>query len=479
MDDRELVRATLAALARRLRLVRACSVAARFLVIGLLLSLIPLLLKRFLPSALPTALALAGGLAALGFFYGVLRGLPRPRVARLADQRLRLQERLTSAEEHLGAPSGEDMLRAQLADAARRLRGIRPRQVFALVLPVEARWVPPLAALVVALALLPPLAIHLPTRAEKEKRPESVTTPEDPEKPVEQKLAPPAPPRSLFPKGRERSAGQGPLAGRSQQGDLAAIFKDTKLSQQRPDFGSFVKQGDDRLKLLDRPESLPNLNQDFTQSQYQVMVNRMQSQLRQGKLNGLTWDQIQQLLSQMGQSQQPGSSGLPDDIAKGLNDQAGASTDKMLSALSRALNRLREKSEASQGKGKSLKEAPNSEQASGKGGEGDSEKGSQEDGGTGGSLPGTEKSLQTRGEPTPRIGGEKQDSTLEGETRQGKMEAYNTNLSGGGAQNPSQLPYMDVFSQYKKAMEETLTKEPIPFSYREQVKQYFQSLENR
>ena len=68
---------------------------------------------------------------------------------------------------------------------------------------------------------------------------------------------------------------------------------------------------------------------------------------------------------------------------------------------------------------------------------------------------------------------------LEGDLREGQMEAYNTNLSGGGAQNASRLPYMDVFSQYKKTMEEVLTKEPIPFDYREQVKQYFQSLENR
>jgi hypothetical protein len=180
----------------------------------------------------------------------------------------------------------------------------------------------------------------------------------------------------------------------------------------------------------------------------------------------------------MGQSQQQqGTSGLPDDLANELNNQAGGSTDKMLSALSRALNRLREKNEASQGKGKSLKEAPGGEQPARQGGEG--ERGGQDEGGTGGSLPGTEQSLQTQGAPTPRVGGEKQDSTLEGELRQGQVEAFNTNLSGGGAQNPSRLPYMDVFSQYKKAMEETLTKEPIPFSYREQVKQYFQSLENR
>jgi hypothetical protein len=478
MDDLELVRTTLAALTRRLRLVRACSLAARFLVAGLFLGLIPLLLKRAIPAAPLAALALGGGVTLLGFLYGLFLKLPRSRVALLADQRLHFHERLTSAEESLGAPPESDMVRAQLADTARGLRGVRPRQVFALVLPGESRWAPPLAALALALALLPPLAIHLPSRSDEEKRPAAGAAAPEAERPLEQKPAPLVAPRSLFPKGRERSVDQGSLAGRNQQGDLAAVFKDTKLSQQRPDFGSFVKQGDDRLKLLERPESLPDLHHDFTQSPYQVMVNHLQQQLRQGRLNGLTWDQIQRLLSEMGQGQpQPGTSGLPDELSNELNGQAGASTDRMLSALSRALNRMREKTEAGQGSGKSLKEAPNSEQAAKQGGE--REKGGQDQGGTGGSLPGKEKSLQTRGAPTPRIAGEKQDSTLEGEMRNGQMEAYNTNLSGGGAQNTSHLPYMDVFSQYKKAMEETLTKEPIPFSYREQVKQYFQSLEAR
>jgi len=94
-------------------------------------------------------------------------------------------------------------------------------------------------------------------------------------------------------------------------------------------------------------------------------------------------------------------------------------------------------------------------------------------------MPGTEPSLQTRGEATARIGGDKQDSMLEGDMREGQMEAYDTNLTGQGADSPSRLPYMEVFSQYRKMMEEALAKEPIPFSYREQVKEYFRTLESR
>ncbi|HYL80084.1 MAG TPA: hypothetical protein VEU07_04675, partial [Candidatus Acidoferrum sp.] len=159
-------------------------------------------------------------------------------------------------------------------------------------------------------------------------------------------------------------------------------------------------------------------------------------------------------------------------------DDKEGSPDKMLSALSRALDRLRDKGGDSQAKGKGLKESSSGRDGK-QSGQGEGESDGREDGSAAGSLPGTERSLQTRGDSTPRISTQKQDSMLEGDLREGQTEAYNTNLSGGGAQNPSRLPFMDVFSQYKKSMEETLTKEPIPFNYREQVKQYFQSLEAR
>ena len=68
---------------------------------------------------------------------------------------------------------------------------------------------------------------------------------------------------------------------------------------------------------------------------------------------------------------------------------------------------------------------------------------------------------------------------VEVQSLKGRKESYDTNMVGRVAQNPSRLPYMEVFSQYQKMMEEALTKEPIPFNYREQVKEYFRSLENR
>ncbi len=486
MDDRDLICARLTSLSRRLRLVRAVSAGVRFLVVGLAAALVPLLLKGLFPVAGPlAALAVAGGLAALGFLYGLVARLPLVHTARLADGRLHFKERLTSAEEHLaptaaGSAEMPDVVRAQLAETAARLRALQAERVFPLRLPAEARWAPPLTALALALALLPPIPMSLPSISKDPGAQETKTDEEEGrEKPLEQKLATPAIPDELFPKARERQVQRGPLSSRDHQGDLAAVFRDTKLSQQRPDFGSFIKQGDERLKLLARPESIPDLSRDVTQSPYQVMIRRMQEQLKSGRMQGLTWEQIERLLSELGQSgQRFGGDGLPDDFMSELEGQGGGSSDKMLDALARALNRLRDRDEASRGKGRNLRQAPSRQGGSGRD-QGDGEKAEGDDGFPGGSLPGKGNSLQTRGDPTPRIGGEKQDSMLGGDLREGQMEAYDTNLSGPGTENPSRLPYMDVFSQYKKMMEEALTKEPIPFNYREQVKEYFRSLESR
>src|SRR5204863_534979 len=60
-------------------------------------------------------------------------------------------------------------------------------------------------------------------------------------------------------------------------GDLSAIFKDTAMSGARPDFNSFLKKGDERLKMLEQADRLPDLQSDFTQSQYKMMFQKSKS----------------------------------------------------------------------------------------------------------------------------------------------------------------------------------------------------------
>jgi hypothetical protein len=479
MTDHELIQSTLRRLSRRLRLVRAVTAGSRFLVAGLALALVPLFLKGLLPGDIRWAtVGLIAGMTTAGLLYGSLLRARPAHVARLADRRLGFKERLTCAVEHLSGEDPDAIIRAQHAETAARVRALRAREAFPISLTAEFRIAGPLAALALALALLPAIPLHLPGRSDAPTPPAAEVADESRERPLEQKLTTPTLPKDMFPKVAEQEVQRGPLSSHNQAGDQAAVFRDTKMSQQQPDFGSFVKQGDERLKMLARPDAIPDLRRDFTQSPYQVMIRRMQQQLKAGSLQGLSWEQIERLLSELGQTEQRmGGSGLADELMQEMEGQAGGSTDKMMSALSRALSRLRDRDESARGKGKGLRDAPSRQRGAGDGqGEGD---GARDDGAPGGSLPGTEKSLLTQGDATPRIGGDKQDSTLDGDPREGQMEAYDTNLSGLGAQTPSRLPYLDVFAQYRKMMEETLTKEPIPFSYREQVKEYFRALEPR
>lgn len=478
MESRQQIRSALRRLGRRLRVVRAVVCALRFLVLGAGIAILPLALKSLLPGdlALWLAATIAGASAILGLLVGLLLPLRPGRVALLADRQLQLKERLTSAEEHLRLARATEIAEAQIAETAVRVHGLRARRAFPFRVPRETPALAPLALLAATLALLPALPLRLPTFGEG-KSAEPIAE-ELAEKPLEQKLATPSVPEVLMPKAAEKDVQRGPLSPHLQQGDLAAVFKDTKVSEKRPDFGSFVKQGDDRMKLLAKPEAMPELSRDVTESPYQVMIRRMQEQLRAGRLQGLSWDQIERLLSEMGErQQQAGGEGLPDDLMQELERQGAGSPDKMLSALSRALNRLRDKGAGDKGKGRGLKEAA-SENGKGDPGSGEGDAG-RDDGAPGGSKPGTEPSLQTRGDPSERIGGDKQEATLDGDPRDGRKESYDTNLSGRGADTPSRLPYLNVFSRYRRMMEEALTKEPIPFNYREQVKTYFQSLERR
>ena len=483
VDERATIRALVARLAWRVRWVRATSRAAVALPWGLAAAAALLLVRDVLPPAAPwAALVLAACPSLLLFVVGLLVPLPRRIVALLADGRLSLGERLTTALDLIGDES--DMARAQRQDAARAAAAAQPAAAVPLALPIRARWALPLGALALALALLPPLPIPRgaaspedaarPTqdgKAEEEKRPLLVK--DQAARPTE--VTP-------FPKAQERRESRRGLGARDAKGDLNAVFRDTQVASRRPDFHSFLKEGDERLKLLGQTESLPDLSTDVTQSTYQVMIRRLQQQLRGAQLRGLSWEDIQRLLQELGEmGRRSGDPNLADELGEDMAGSEGTPADRAMSALARALGRLRDRQERAQG-GRDLR--PAAPGRGGQPGEGGDEGLGEETPGEGGdegsrqgTLPGKGRSPQTRGPMTPRLPGAKLGSMLPGQARQGRKDAYDTNLSGPGARNPSQLPYLDVFSQYRKQMEEALNKEPIPFDYREQVREYFQSLE--
>jgi hypothetical protein len=154
--------------------------------------------------------------------------------------------------------------------------------------------------------------------------------------------------------------------------------------------------------------------------------------------------------------------------------------DKRLEALDRALTLLLEK-DGGRAAGRNLIPAPEQGEAeSDRSGMGDSPAYDSAVGGREkGSHPGRTVSPLTKDRPTPRIDARPADQVLTGQSREGERESYSTDRLGRGARGPSRVPYLELLTQYRRMAEEALGKERVPFNYREQVKEYFDSLERR
>jgi hypothetical protein len=198
--------------------------------------------------------------------------------------------------------------------------------------------------------------------------------------------------------------------------------------------------------------------------------------------NRLSKERMRELLeemSRMGRRGQPGGEGdFGQELMEGSEALERGEMGRALDAMERALNKMRAMEERDRS-GKGLEGGRDSrgrgqDGRGGRGGESDPDFGEGE-----GSLPGKGKNPNWRGDPSNRLGQSPIDMGVEGQSRKGRKESYDTNMIGRGAQNPSRLPYMRVYSQYRKMMEDALAKENIPLDYRTQVKDYFQSLEER
>jgi hypothetical protein len=61
--------------------------------------------------------------------------------------------------------------------------------------------------------------------------------------------------------------------------------------------------------------------------------------------------------------------------------------------------------------------------------------------------------------------------------KSGMVYAVGETKGAPDVSSPGTVPYTDVLSNYKKAAENTLSKEKVPPAYRKRVKDYFSSLE--
>src|SRR5262245_24520525 len=479
----------LAALIRRIgsqvRWRRAEHYALRGCFYGAVAGVMALLMKSVLGAWTPLiagALVLAGLVA--GGIWGAVRRVPSADAARLADRAFGLQDRVATALEWARRDDRTPLVDALVADTATRIGTLPARQIVPRVFPREARWLPLPALAVLALVLSP--AVPLPSV----RLPDLSSTSESDDKldrsggDLEQQdrrtLPKDALKRSAFEE-RDWTQRTG-SAGGATAGDLSAIFKDTALASQRPDFNSFLKKGDERIKLLEQADRLPDLQSDFTQSQYKMMFRKSKALSGGLRPDQISPEKLRELLEEMERLGRKGGGNWNSDVTEGMDALEYGQQDKAMEAMEKALNKLRAMEE-SQRSGKGLRGGRENQRGRG---DRDRERGGSsglpEEGDFGegeGLLPGKGKSQSPKGEATQRLRGSPYDVGVEGESRRGRKEGYDTNMTGRGGKMGSRLTYLGVIGQYRKAKEYTPAREQLPRDYHSQIKDYFQSLDER
>jgi hypothetical protein len=431
------------------------------------------------------ALPVAAGLVLLGLVGGAVWGfcqrVPATDAARLADGAFELQDRVATALEWAGRPDRTPLVDALLADAIARVEALAPRQIIRRLIPREARWLPVPALLALTLAVSPPLPLpsgRLPDLSSGNEASETRERGEMAAMDQERRQLPKdALKRQAF---EERDFNQrGGTGATPTAGDLSAIFKDTSLGNQRPDFNSFLKKGDERLKLLEQVDRLPDLQSDFTQSQYK-MVFRKSKALKGGlRPDQISPQKLRELLEEMERLGRKGGN-WSNDAAEGMDALEGGQPDKALEAMEKALNKMRAMEEQGRG-GKNLRGGRESDAGTrrdrgrGTGGGPD-----EQDFGEGeGLMPGKGKSGSPKGEASQRLRASPYDVGVEGESRKGRKDGYDTNMTGRGGKMASRLSYLGVIGQYRKMMEDMIAREQVPRDYHGQIKDYFQALDER
>ena len=481
---------TLSRLTRLIRQRRALFYGVRALGWGLCLAVLPVALRAMVgPWALPLAGALAAGGALAGALYGILLRVPPLDALSVADRAFNLKDRLATAHDLLGRVDRGALADAAIQDAEQHAQQIALERAVPWRLPREAKLLPAPVLVLAILPYLPPVPIpdiSMPSftpATEEDKKPEAAGPQQAVERPTTKKTEKV---ERVEMQDRDYQVRPNPESRERAKGDLAAAFKDTNVATKRPDFSSFLKQGDDRIRLLERVDSLPDLQRDFTQSQYKVMFRKSRSLLSGIDPRQLTPEKLRQLLEEMNRMGRRAGSGAGGEGDWGQEMMEGAEAldrgqmDKAMEAMERALEKMRAQDERERGS-RGLQGARDRGRSrdGDRGGAGRPGEDEPDFGEGQGSLPGKGTNPRWRGDPTSRLGQNPFDIGVEGQMRKGRRESYDTNMLGRGAQNPSRLPSMSVVTQYRKMMEEALAKEAIPLDYRSQVRDYFQALEER
>lgn len=160
----QIIQNKLSAVQRRMRIKRSLQNLATFNCWGLLIAGILLTINRFFPIPIPIGLAVftpitVASVIAVGFSLG--RKINRVEVARLLDQRLNLKERLGTALEAMERRETDDFAMLQIRDTARVAQEILPAAAVSYTFPSTLKWLP-IPMLLVGLSFFIPRMYEVP-----------------------------------------------------------------------------------------------------------------------------------------------------------------------------------------------------------------------------------------------------------------------------------------------------------------------------
>ncbi|PYN25834.1 MAG: hypothetical protein DMD99_07330 [Candidatus Rokuibacteriota bacterium] len=450
---------------------------------GAVVGVAVLLAKHGVGGAAPwaaAALVILG--AAAGIAYGAARRVGRADTARVADRAFGLDDRVATTLEWAERADRTRLVDSLVADTVARVEALEVTRVVRRVVPSEARFlaIPVLACVV--LAISPPIPMpsgrfpdFLPSGEEEREERASSSMLEETSRPLaKDPLKRPSFEERDF---AQRAGG----SGATTTGDLSAIFKDTSLASQRPDFNSFMKKGDERLRMLEQVDRLPDLQSDFTNSQYKMVYRKSKALTGGLRPDQISPQKLRELLEEMERLGRKGGANWSGDAMEGMEALEGGQSDRALDAMQKALDKMRAMDEA-QRSGKGLRGGRENERG-GRGRDrarGDGMGPEDQDFGEGeGLMPGRGRSGSPKGEATQRLRASPYDVGVEGESRRGRKDGYDTNLTGRGGSMASRLQYLGVIGQYRKAMEDAITREQVPRDFHDQIRSYFQALDER
>ncbi len=423
--------------------------------------------------ALPGATLTLGLGALLGAAIGACRGIPPViAAARLADRAFQLHDRLSTTLELSARADTGPLSRALHEDVAARVAQLQRRGI--RVVPrghaseAQRLVVPLLGALVLAFA--PPLPSPEgwlqglgADRARDERTSVSFL---DRVKLLGSELLRRNPFASTA-DASQRSPDQARAPSES------AEFKDRAMAKQRSDFSSFVKKGDERLRMLERTDRLPDLQSDFASSKYRMLLRRSQ-ELSSGKGPGqISAAKLAQILREMERLGRKGGD-WGDDVGEGLQALEEGQTDEAMEAMQNALGKIRE-SEDRQRAGRMLRGGRDINPDDPEGSRADSAGLNDLDRRGGYS---SAKGGASKGAASARLRSSPYDTGVQG-MRSGRMPSVETQMTSRPGALGMQLQYLAEISQYRKLMEDAIAREQVPRDYHNQIRDYFKSLQEQ